>query len=161
MDIDTILNEAIISSLRSHILNENRRFNRSTTRGGLSISSRYYNDPPRGGYHVNEEHEYIFTEEDDDIASLVMLDVTTRFGSPGSEVNLKTQRNNKIKEIKYRRVKEASDNECPICLDTLKVNEFQRTLKCTHCFHKKCIDRWFKKDNDCCPMCRTVIINLT
>jgi len=153
--LDQLLNQAIIDGIRSHITSMRR-----TPARFSNISSRYYNDPPRGGYHVNEEHEYILHDEDD-ITSLLFLDVITSFGSPSgsiSDAELKIQRRNKIKQIKYRKVKEPTEHECAICLDTLKVNEFQRTLDCSHCFHKKCIDRWFKKDNDCCPMCRTVII---
>jgi len=162
LNVNELYDQAIRESIRSHILNETRR--RNTIPSGrnylFSVSSRYYNDPPRGGYQVNEEHEYIFPEDIDDLASLVFLDVTTRFGSPvTNEIEIKNQRKLKIKQIKYHKVKNESETECPICLENLKTNEYQRTLDCKHCFHKKCIDRWFKKDNDCCPMCRATIIN--
>ena len=50
------------------------------------------------------------------------------------------------------------EEECPICLEQLHKGEYQKVLDCKHCFHKKCIDRWFKKDNDFCPMCRLKVI---
>ena len=165
VELDDLLNEAIISTLRSNILNmynERRRNgvnpNRISHFNNL-ISSRYYNEPPIGGYQVDEEHEYIL-QDHDDLSSLILLDITTRFGSPSSDSELEQRnvRKQKIKEIKYKKVKEETESECSICLDKLNVGEFQRTLKCTHCFHKKCIDRWFKKDNDSCPLCRTQVI---
>ncbi len=61
---------------------------------------------------------------------------------------------------KYHKIK---DNDaivseiCPICYDEFKVREYKRTLdQCSHCFHKKCIDKWFRKnqDNMNCPICR-------
>jgi hypothetical protein len=140
-----------------------RNPNRNIIRLNNIISSRYYNNPPHGGYHVNEEHEYIFPDQDD-ISALVFLDVATRFGSPGSDCDMKELRKNKIKQIgKYRKVKTSDtcllENQCPICLDNFQVGEYHRTLDCNHSFHKKCIDRWFKKDHCECPMCRKTIIN--
>jgi len=62
---------------------------------------------------------------------------------------------------KYRLIKKddkliKDEEKCVICLDNYKVNEYKRELKCGHVFHKKCIDKWFKKrsDNKSCPLCR-------
>jgi len=163
---DDILNEVIYNSFRNNILNlyhGQERSIRNPNRIPLShirntLSSRYYNQPPIGGYQVNEEHEYTF--DYDDLSALIFLDVTTRFASPViNNTDLKNIRKDKIKQIKYKKVKEPFENECPICLDEITTGEYQKTLDCKHCFHKKCIDRWFKKDNDFCPMCRLKIIN--
>lgn len=164
-NIDDAIHEAIVN----HILNIYT--NRTNGNGGngnsfisSNVGSRYYNPPPNGGYVVNEEHEYLFTDSDD-LSSLVFLDVATRFGSPGTSPpeKLFQIRRNKIKNIgKYRKVKENDsilDTQCPICIDSFCCGEYQRTLECNHVFHKKCIDKWFKKDKNECPMCRTVIIN--
>jgi hypothetical protein len=44
--------------------------------------------------------------------------------------------------------------QCFICMDEYKVNQFKRVLpKCNHYFHKKCIDKWLKKKASC-PICR-------
>lgn len=144
----------IITMIRNNILNLNRNYLPS---GNHLVSSRYYNDPPRGGYQVNEEHEYIITDNDD-IASLVLLEVLTNLSLLNDPKTELQQRNDRIKELKYRKIKETNDLECSICLDNFKKGECYRTLDCNHCFHKKCIDRWFKKNNDGCPMCRTKII---
>jgi hypothetical protein len=162
MDIDTLLHEVIYDSFRSNLLNlyhGQERPIRNPNRIPLTqlqnmISSRYYNSPPTGGYQITEEHEYNL--DIDDLTSLIFLDVTSRFSSPVTDSVL---RKNKIKEIKYKKVREETEHECCICLDKLNVGEFQKTLQCKHTFHKKCIDRWFKKDNDFCPMCRLKVIN--
>ena len=47
---------------------------------------------------------------------------------------------------------------CSICLDDFKPGEFYRTLPlCSHVFHKKCCDKWFRAGNLSCPYCRTLI----
>ena len=163
--LDTLLNEAIVDSLRNNILNlyhGRERSTRNPNRLPLSLlrsnlNSRYYNTPPSGGYNVTEEHEYNI--DYDDLNALVFLDITTRFASPLSDVDIKNIRKDKIKKIKYHKIKEENENECPICLEQFSLGEYQKTLDCKHCFHKKCIDRWFKKDNDFCPMCRLKVIN--
>ena len=50
------------------------------------------------------------------------------------------------------------NDTCCICFDEYKTNQYKRILdKCNHCFHKKCIDKWFRKNqsNMNCPICRT------
>lgn len=58
----------------------------------------------------------------------------------------------------YQRVNKNSkllSDECSICCSQYKKSEGVRTLKCSHTFHKKCIDRWFTKySNENCPICR-------
>ena len=85
------------------------------------------------------------------------------FGVPESEPDHKKVRRDQIKNIgKYHRVKKDDpllESTCSICLDEYKIGEFHRTLDCNHCYHKKCIDRWFKKDRNECPMCRSKILN--
>lgn len=72
----------------------------------------------------------------------------------------------KMKELlshlgKYNKVKETDEiiNEnCIICFDKYKPKQYIRTLyKCSHTFHKKCIDKWLCKNqgNMNCPICRT------
>ena len=62
--------------------------------------------------------------------------------------------------MKYKKIHKndkliLNKNKCPICLEDYKINEYKEYYHCNHCFHKKCIDKWFK-DNDCkeCPICR-------
>ena len=157
-DIDNLLNEAIQDALRTNIAN----IYRDTLRN-INSRRRYFNNPPVGGYTLNEELEYILPDRDD-ISSTILLDIVTRFGSPGNDSihdHIKQHRKNQIKSIQYKKIKEPSDiqSECPICLEDFKRGEYYRKLECSHCFHKKCIDRWFKKDHSECPMCRKQIIN--
>ena len=156
--LDTLLRDAITESFQNNLISlYNNTTRRPLSRLQNTLSSRYYNNPPEGGYQINEEHDYDI--DYDDLQALVFLDVTTRFASPSSD-NLKNLRKIKIKSIKHKKVKESKDTECSICLDTIKVGEFEKNLECNHTFHKKCIDRWFKKDNDSCPMCRLKVINI-
>lgn len=43
------------------------------------------------------------------------------------------------------------ENECIICFSKLDIKK--EILQCGHCFHKKCINNWFKKQRTC-PICR-------
>jgi hypothetical protein len=109
-------------------------------------------------YVVSQEIEYYIPDRDD-LSSTLLLDIVTRFGSPGNDSFIKNYRKNQINNIgKYKKVKEPLESECPICLDTFKPNEYYRKLNCNHCFHKRCIDRWFKSDHSECPMCRKKIL---
>ena len=102
--------------------------------------------------NFDSDHTYIIPDRDD-ISSTILLDIITQFGSPG-KVNDKQ----KIKKLSYKKVKDKfCDLNCPICLDEFKKTEYYRILDCKHVFHKKCIDRWFKKDKNDCPMCRSKI----
>ncbi|CAJ1956881.1 unnamed protein product [Cylindrotheca closterium] len=57
------------------------------------------------------------------------------------------------------------DNEdedcCCICLEGYEHGEVICTSKtgfCNHVFHKECLFEWVKKNHDCCPLCRTVLV---
>ena len=45
---------------------------------------------------------------------------------------------------------------CVICLNPMISAHY---LSCGHYFHKKCINRWIKKNNTC-PTCREVVIDV-
>ena len=45
---------------------------------------------------------------------------------------------------------------CVICKEKYKEEEFVIKLKCNHIFHKKCLLKWFEKDNTC-PLCRGLV----
>ena len=46
--------------------------------------------------------------------------------------------------------------ECSICLNDCSQSQL-KTLPCEHQFHKKCVDKWLKKNNSC-PLCRRVVV---
>ncbi len=41
--------------------------------------------------------------------------------------------------------------QCSICHDPIK--RYKEVLDCNHSFHRRCIDKWFDR-SDNCPMCR-------
>jgi Zn finger protein HypA/HybF involved in hydrogenase expression len=56
------------------------------------------------------------------------------------------------------------DNFCVICQENIDTNIYldtsiMRVLKCTHCFHVKCIDTWFIENNKC-PTCKSDLTDL-
>ena len=53
-------------------------------------------------------------------------------------------------------VSEFPDEDCPICLEHLNVQEVAK-LKCNHYYHKSCILLHFQHHKNC-PICRTEII---
>lgn len=172
--LDSVINQAIQRSIVFNILNITNESNENNFRSSVYYSSsgggNYFNTPPVGGYTLDENDEYnsfnrLITDTDD-LSSMVFLDVVTRFGSPGSdslERNYKEYRRKKLKELSpYRKIKENDPlltNQCSICIEDFRTGEYQRTLGCSHSFHKKCIDRWLKKDKNECPMCRNNIFN--
>ena len=76
------------------------------------------------------------------------------------ELNYKKSNKQLLKNLgSYKLIKEGDElikKECccNICMCQYKKGEYKRVLpKCQHIFHKKCIDKWFK-ENDECPICR-------
>jgi len=50
------------------------------------------------------------------------------------------------------------EENCFICMEKYNINEYKRQLPlCKHYFHKKCIDKWLKR-NASCPICRDKIL---
>ena len=48
--------------------------------------------------------------------------------------------------------REHFEEECSICLATLRPGDVVRRLPCKHCFHQPCIDRWLTQKARC-PLC--------
>lgn len=130
----------------------------------LLLSQRYFNEGPIGGYVINDDDEYVFSEselvlfDNDDLSSLTFLDTLNDI------INVNRNGNNNITTNKnkgYKKVKETDtkilDLQCPICIEPFCLRECYRKLNCDHFFHKKCIDRWVKRDKNECPMCRSNI----
>mmetsp|Transcript_23995 Transcript_23995/g.68741 ORF Transcript_23995/g.68741 Transcript_23995/m.68741 type:complete len:280 (-) Transcript_23995:134-973(-) len=52
---------------------------------------------------------------------------------------------------------ESTEEECPICLNTLKAGDCVRQLgTCAHTFHRSCIDLWLLRRADC-PLCKQAV----
>lgn len=63
----------------------------------------------------------------------------------------------------YKKINKNINNICTICFEQYIIGEYYRILpNCQHIYHKKCIDKWFKKDKDMkCPNCRINYLKLT
>jgi hypothetical protein len=48
-------------------------------------------------------------------------------------------------------------NDCLICLADFCEEDQLKKLKCNHCFHKECIEKWICHQSNKCPICRTEI----
>jgi hypothetical protein len=53
-----------------------------------------------------------------------------------------------------------TDARCAICLVEYSAHEKLRTLRCSHHFHKECIDLWLKNNKNC-PLCQQNISTAT
>ncbi|RMZ67366.1 ring finger domain [Pyrenophora seminiperda CCB06] len=51
-----------------------------------------------------------------------------------------------------------TDALCTICLDEFVDDAQIRGLECAHAFHSHCLDEWFTKYNEYCPLCHGPII---
>lgn len=56
--------------------------------------------------------------------------------------------------IETKETKETKEM-CPICQDNFEKSSKIRTLKCKHCFHEACINKWIEMRN-LCPLCNIV-----
>ncbi|XP_028776570.1 probable E3 ubiquitin-protein ligase XERICO [Neltuma alba] len=45
--------------------------------------------------------------------------------------------------------------ECCVCLCRFQGSEEVSELSCKHFFHTACLDKWFLKRHDTCPLCRS------
>jgi len=50
------------------------------------------------------------------------------------------------------------DPLCAICLDDFADDAQVRGLHCSHAFHSHCLDEWFTRYNEYCPLCHRPII---
>ncbi|OAL01503.1 hypothetical protein IQ06DRAFT_293579 [Phaeosphaeriaceae sp. SRC1lsM3a] len=53
---------------------------------------------------------------------------------------------------------ESSKPLCAICLDVFDEDAQVRDLRCGHVFHTHCLDEWFARFNEYCPLCHRPII---
>lgn len=87
--------------------------------------------------------------------------LNTRNISSSTTTNSSTRTNpihSQKKNLPYITLKTCYNDNCPICLDKMKELDTETnqivSLKCGHCYHKKCIDEFFKKKtNNKCPVC--------
>lgn len=53
---------------------------------------------------------------------------------------------------------QATDPLCAICLEEFDADAQIRGLQCCHAFHSECLDEWFTRYNEFCPLCHGAII---
>jgi hypothetical protein len=109
----------------------------------------------------------ILNMENSNNDDFIQLDIQFDFVQPNNEITEQEKNHFKncneinTKLCKSEKIKKDDpilSEQCFICMDNYKELELKRTLpNCKHCFHKKCIDKWIKK-NASCPVCRNSLI---
>ena len=67
--------------------------------------------------------------------------------------NVKEEKEKKCtKYLEFTVTKEFENNECIICLESMKENDIVIVLGCGHKYHKDCLVEWFKRKK-ICPLC--------
>jgi len=46
-----------------------------------------------------------------------------------------------------------------ICLEVIEGKALVRALRCHHVFHQECLDGWFGRLHDYCPLCHRLIVS--
>ncbi|KAH7391147.1 hypothetical protein DE146DRAFT_680154 [Phaeosphaeria sp. MPI-PUGE-AT-0046c] len=64
----------------------------------------------------------------------------------------------KERQTKSQTLFESSEPLCAICLDIFDNDAQVRDLRCGHVFHTQCLDEWFARFNEYCPLCHRPII---
>ncbi|KAH7516624.1 hypothetical protein FEM48_Zijuj10G0154700 [Ziziphus jujuba var. spinosa] len=59
-----------------------------------------------------------------------------------------------LSTTKYRRESEDENLECAVCLSSIDEGEEIGELRCSHLFHKSCLNKWVFFNRTTCPLCR-------
>lgn len=114
-------------------------------------------------YNIFRSEDLLNTLKKNSFDSNLLLCIDLNENDPNSvNINLfkKLKKSEFIKKElpKYKKVTQLDkDSSCCICLEEYNENTYKRTLNCSHHFHKKCIDKWFRNcedDDISCPTCR-------
>ncbi|KAG0289405.1 hypothetical protein BGZ96_007055 [Linnemannia gamsii] len=62
--------------------------------------------------------------------------------------------------VEYLTLEDEQDAVCAICLCEYEDEEELRKMRCTHYFHKECVDEWLRLHRNC-PLCKRDIEELT
>ncbi|EDP50846.1 RING finger protein [Aspergillus fumigatus A1163] len=49
---------------------------------------------------------------------------------------------------------------CSICLDPVLNHHPVHTLRCRHVFHDLCLERWFLRGHNSCPLCQKALVEV-
>ncbi|GFF52379.1 hypothetical protein IFM61606_06278 [Aspergillus udagawae] len=50
---------------------------------------------------------------------------------------------------------------CSICLDPVLEHHPIHALQCRHVFHDLCLERWFLRDHNSCPLCQSALVDVS
>jgi hypothetical protein len=112
-----------------------------------------------------DEGQAVEEEEEDGMSYELMLRLGERMGDVKSERWARVARE-KIAalptfQFDEKTVKGKDENDCEVkclvCQFPYETAECLRRLPCGHCFHTDCVDQWLMS-KDCCPYCRTAIV---
>jgi len=100
--------------------------------------------------NVPDPEKKEFTDED--LGNMIknippMVDVFSN-----DRIYIKNQENPEIVHIEEKIAEPKIDDNCPICLDEIKIQPFVSCKKCGHCVHVECLRMWMKfghKENKC------------
>ena len=56
------------------------------------------------------------------------------------------------RRFSYCRTHQQASTMCTVCQEEFRLCEHIRELRCTHQFHRRCIDRWLSSHSTC-PLC--------
>lgn len=95
-------------------------------------------------------------DENDDSSDFTYVETeTTEESDEDATERVRTINFEKLNKFVVNKSNKPCD-DCPICLDEFKCRQHCRKFRCSHIFHKKCIDRWLAK-NVHCPVCRSSV----
>lgn len=137
-EIQPILNQL----LTTYLLNNN--LIHANTQHIFQWSQPTINIDPNSGETINIEYQLIY-QVDEPIKKLKQ------------NIRKQTKHLKPYQKIKLNDPILNNNEECSVCFEKYKINEYKRTLEnCNHTFHKKCVDKWLTtNDNFSCPCCRT------
>lgn len=139
---------------------QQKKKTKSTTRNRRTRNPRMQINLPRR--HFIQTFYVRLAHPDYDIQSII-FSLYPMFDQESNIYNIilfvtENSRNNTISKDALKDLKlkshDGSPLECPICLSDVQKRERVRVLPCKHEFHSRCVDKWLKMQEDCCPICR-------
>lgn len=137
---------------RTRIRTQQRRNNESLVMLVRDVTGRVY--------PVSQNHLQLMLRDGDftgeDYEMLLRLDddpsVNARPSVAASDVVIANLATHEVTE-KTLAVCLSGTTSCCICLDTLNVGQFAKSMPCTHSFHSDCLDEWLRRKASC-PLCQ-------
>ncbi|KAK3847836.1 MAG: hypothetical protein J3R72DRAFT_430907 [Linnemannia gamsii] len=80
-------------------------------------------------------------------------------GAAGKPQDTATSSQEATTPVEYLTLADAQDAVCAICLCDYEDDEELRKMRCTHYFHKDCVDEWLRLHRNC-PLCKRDIEEL-